>query len=88
MQDVAPEAAAVHRRMPICKHYWWRIEDPPEQNDFWMRGSTLAVPEGADPWLLVSGVSCGSLAGGEHAELWAWNGSEPRLVGQLGCLDF
>jgi hypothetical protein len=69
------------------RYYWWHIEDPPKPDGLWTRGVELKTPEGTDPWLVVHGELLGSLAGGETAELWSWNGHEAESVRRLGCLD-
>jgi hypothetical protein len=69
-------------------HYWWTVEDPPTRNGLWTHGKALTVPDGADPWLVVSGLSWGDLAGGEDAELWSWNGEDARFVEHVGHCQF
>jgi hypothetical protein len=69
-------------------HYWWTVEDPPKPNGRWSHGKVLTVPDGADPWLVVSGLHWGALAGGEVAELWSWNGKDARFVKHVGHCQF
>jgi hypothetical protein len=69
-------------------NYWWHIEDPPKPNSLWTRNSEPKTPDGTDPWLVVSGLSWGTLAGSERADLWSWNGREALFVRELGCCDF
>lgn len=68
--------------------YWWRIEAPPKPGGIWTHDTELTVPDGAEPWLVVSGMICGDLAGGEGAELWAWDGEEARFIENIGCATF
>jgi hypothetical protein len=68
--------------------FWWSIEDPPKSGGLWNHDNDLALPGGGEPWLVTWGHSWGSLAGGETAELWAWNGAEAAFVKQIGCCDF
>ncbi|MFM9961725.1 MAG: hypothetical protein ACKV2Q_10915 [Planctomycetaceae bacterium] len=69
-------------------NYWWNIEDPPKANGLWTRDRMLSVPDGGEPWLVTSGLCWGSLAGGENAELWSWNGIEARKIKDVGCAQF
>jgi hypothetical protein len=69
-------------------HYWWSIDDPPESDGPWALGEPLTVGEGADPWLVVSGVSWSDWAGGETAEHWEWNGEVASFVRDVGVCDF
>ena len=68
--------------------YWWNIEDPPQANGLWTRDGVLTVPDGGEPWLVTSGIWWGSLAGGESAELWSWDGIEARKIEDVGCAQF
>lgn len=68
--------------------YWWRIEDPPKPNTLWTHDTELTTPESTAPWLVVSGLSWGSLAGGETADLWSWDGTHAEFVENVGMCDF
>ena len=68
--------------------YWWHIEDPPRPNSFWTHDTELKTFDGTDPWLVVSGLSWGSLAGGETADLWSWDGKQAEFVRNVGICDF
>jgi hypothetical protein len=69
-------------------NYWWHIEDPPRTNSLWEQDTELNTSDGADPWLVVSGLSWGSLAGGETADLWSWDGRQARFVRNVGICSF
>lgn len=69
-------------------NYWWHVEDPPRPNSLWTYDADLKTPNGTDPWLVVSGLSWGSLAGGETADLWSWNGTHAQFVQNVGMCDF
>ncbi len=69
-------------------HYWWVVEDPPKPDSIWTRDGELTVPHGADPWLVVSGLRWGDMAGGENAGLWSWDGRQATLVGPIGHCSF
>lgn len=69
-------------------NYWWNIEDPPRPNSIWTHAAELTTPDATDPWLVVSGLSWGSLAGGEAADLWSWDGTDARFVQNVGKCSF
>src|SRR5687768_14765326 len=48
----------------------WDAETNPPPDSFWLRDTPLQVPEGIVPVLITYGLCWGSLAGGDHAELW------------------
>lgn len=66
--------------------YWWQIEDPPIPLPAPLRNWDLTVPDGESPWMVTSGLSWGSFAGGSMSELWAWNGKEARYVRDICCV--
>ncbi len=66
--------------------YWWHIEDPPKAKP-WTHDTDLTTPASTDPWLVISGLAWGGLAGGETADLWSWDGKEARLVRENGGWD-
>lgn len=56
-------------------HYWWEVDAPaPEGTDL------SKFPELLEPWLGRSGVIWGSMAGGQDATLWSWDGDEAKFV--------
>jgi hypothetical protein len=69
-------------------NYWWYIEDPIRPDSLWMQDSALKTIPGTDPWIVVSGLSWGSLAGGETADLWSWDGKQAEFVQTVGVGSF
>ena len=66
-------------------HYWWHVDDSPEQN--FTFGEVMIpnwneneIPEGSSPWLVHSDLQWGSLFGGGNTELWLWDGRHCKFV--------
>lgn len=59
---------------------WWNVVDAPAADARWSTCGKLAVPEGHDPWIVVSGWMVGSLFGGQVADLWSWDGEHAHRV--------
>jgi hypothetical protein len=67
-------------------HMWWRVEDPPDKRTY-EPAIEPSVPNG-EPWLAVSGMSWGGLAGGEDADLWSWDGEKAEFVSNFYVSTF
>lgn len=67
----------------------WDVQLNPPSDSFWLEDSAAHCDAGMTPVLIVCGLSWGSLAGGQRAELWsiAESGSE-RFVGIVGDVTF
>ena len=56
-------------------HYWWEVDAPaPEGTDL------KNFPQLLEPWLGRSGVIWNSMAGGQDATLWSWDGDQASFV--------
>jgi len=66
--------------------YWCDIQDPPVRG-LWSDGD-LSLPAHEEPWLVISGLAWGDLAGGEDAELYSWNGIEAKYCRHIGSAQF
>lgn len=63
--------------------YWWEVDIPaPKETDL------REFPEHLVPWLGRSGVIWGSMAGGQDAELWSWNGEVAEFVNLAWCESY
>lgn len=62
-------------------YYWWIVQDPPKPDSALADHIRGQIPPGIDPWLAISGIQWGDLAGGEVVELWSWNGKEVTSCG-------
>jgi hypothetical protein len=67
-------------------NYWWDIQDPPGQG-LWSDGD-WSLPAHEEPWLVISGLAWGDLAGGEDAELYSWDGAEAKYCRHIGAAQF
>jgi hypothetical protein len=65
-------------------YYQWEIEDPPKTIGIWA-DARVSVPDDEDPWLVISGLTWGSLAGGGDAKLWSWDGTRARFIDDVCC---
>jgi hypothetical protein len=74
-------------------HYWWTINDSPEQK-FSIGDVTFSnwneneIPEGNSPWLVRSGLQWGPLFGGGSTELWLWDGKHCEFIRLVDTFDF
>jgi hypothetical protein len=69
-------------------YQWWDIEDRIEGKSGWFWNGPPMLPSEMTPWLVHCGLQWGSLAGGEKAELWGWNGRQEELIELLGVCDY
>jgi hypothetical protein len=59
---------------------WWTVQEGLSEEDEQDILQHYPIPEGNSYWVVISGVSWGSLAGGANHELWNWDGSKAEFI--------
>jgi hypothetical protein len=67
---------------------WWNIEFEIPEKSIWFLDSKPSLPSNVTPMLVTYGLQWDGFAGGEHADLWAWDGKCERFIDHVGDCDF
>ena len=68
---------------------WWAIDFKISENSIWFFNSKpKTFPANVTPMLVTYGLQWGGLAGGERADLWAWDGERETFIENVGDCSF
>ena len=67
---------------------WWSIQTEIPATSMWFSHPKPKLPANVTPLFVTSGLQWGSLAGGERADLWTWDGAHEQFHSVIGDCSF